>query len=162
MDYEKLNERLILWVRLLLGLQYLLDGLNWWYKIYPFPSMSDPSTAAGKHAVLVAMIQTGWMFQMAKAIEVLTGISLLLNRFAPLMLVVSFPVALTTFTLDAFIWPQVVGFFSGSVSFAVLWAKILDLIFFGGCVLVMQAYLMFAYLHYYKAMLVVRAEPKIP
>lgn len=162
MDYEKVNDRLILWVRLLLGVQYLLDGLNWYYKILPFPSMTDPLGAAAKHQVLVDMIASGWMFQMAKTIEVVMGISLLVNRFVPLFLVVSFPIALTTFFLDAMIGPQLVGFFAGTVSFAALWAKFLDLVFFGGCVLVMQVYLMLAYFDHYRAMLVARAEPKAP
>lgn len=162
MEYQRLNDRLILWVRLLLGLQYVLGGLNWWYKILPFPSIGDPITAANKHAVLMAMIETGWMFQTAKIIELLTGIALLCNRYVPLMLVVSFPVALATFMLDALIWPELSGFIAGEVSFALLWSKILDLVFFGGCVMLMQGFLMFAFIDRYKPMLVAKAEPTVP
>jgi len=162
MDQQRLNQQLILWVRLLLGLQYLLGGINWWYKILPFPSITDPVASANKHAVLMAMIETGWMFQTAKLIELLTGLALLFNRFIPLMLVVSFPVALSTFILDAMIGPTLVGFLGGTTSFAVLWAKFLDLVYFGGCVLAMQGFLMIAYFDRYRPMLVARAEAKAP
>jgi len=161
-DQQRLNRQLITGVRLLLGLQYLLGGLNWWYKILPFPNMNDPASAASKHAVLLAMIQTGWMFQAAKLIELTTGLALLFNRFIPVMLVVSFPVALSTFILDALIWQYIVGFFAGTVSFALLWSKLLDLIFFGGCVMVMQGFLMIAYFQHYRPMLAARAEAKTP
>jgi hypothetical protein len=162
MGYVLWNRRMLVWTRWLLGAQYLLDGVNWWYKMFPFPNLHDPLTAAAKHMVLVEMIRTGWMFQSAKAMEVLTGIALLSNRFVPLALVVSFPVAVTTFGLDAMIWPQVTGFFAGTVGWPVLWAKILDLIFFGGCVLAMQAYLMFGHFDLYRPMLVAKAEPIVP
>lgn len=162
MDYLGLNRRLIFWVRILLGVQYLLGGINWWYKILPFPSISDPSSAAAKHAVLVAMVETGWMFMAAKIVELLMGLSLLFNRFIPVMLVVAFPVALTTFILDAFIFHALIGWLAGTVSGGVLWAKVLDMIFFGGAVLAMHGYLMLAYFDLYRPMLVAKSEPHAP
>ena len=91
-------------VRYLLGAQYLASGLNWWIKMLPFPSLSDPVDFQQKHAVAQAMIDTGWMYESAKIIEVLTAVSLLTNMFVPLMLVVSMPVAVTTFLLDFWMW----------------------------------------------------------
>ena len=95
-------EKLVPAVRILLGLQFLLGGINWWFKIFPFPSINDPAiifspdlpqkVEAGR-----MMIETGWMFHLAKIIELTTGLALLTNRFAPVMLVASASVALSTF-----------------------------------------------------------------
>jgi hypothetical protein len=147
----------VLAVRYLLGVQYLISGLGWWFKILPFPSLSDGAAIAQKHAVARAMIETGWMYELAKGIEVLTGLSLIFNLYVPLMLVVSMSVALTTFLLDAWIGQTLVAWLSGRASFAVFRAKFLDMAYFGGAVFLMQGYLMFAYLRHYRPMLSRRA-----
>ena len=149
-------------VRYLLGVQYLMSGINWWYKILPFPSVHDPASAAQKHQIAVAMIATGWMFGATKAIEILTGLSLVLNRFVPLMLVVSMTVAVTTFLLDA-IFPEVItGWIGGTVSAHELVANLLDAVYWGGAVLTMQVFLMLGYLHVYRPMLAARADARFP
>ncbi len=157
-----LRKKFVVTVRLLLGAQYFLSGLNWWVKILPFPSMSDPRTGPYKYEIARVMIETGWMFGLTKMIELATGLSLLLNVFAPLMLVASMSVAVTTFLMDAFIWQYISGWFVGTVTTELVVAKILDAIFFGGVVLAMQVYLMIAYLPYYKPMLVLKAEVREP
>ena len=157
-----LRKKFVLTVRLLLGAQYFLSGLNWWVKILPFPSMSDPRTGPYKYEIARVMIETGWMFGLTKMVELATGLSLLFNVFAPLMLVMSMSVAVTTFLMDAFIWQYLSGWFLGTVTTELVVAKILDAIFFGGVVLAMQVYLMVAYLPYYKAMLVLKAEVREP
>jgi len=153
---------MIVAVHLLLGFQYLLGGLNWWFKIFPFPNFFDVPTGPGKHAVLDAMISTGWMFTSAKIIELLTGLALIFRRYVPLMLVVSFPVALATFLIDAMIFNDMIAWFRGEVSGAFFWSKIMDLIFFGGAVITMQVYLMIAYFHHYSPMLASKAEARVP
>lgn len=140
-------------VRLVLAVSYLLNGINWWVKILPFPNMFDNPHAPQKAEVVRAMIETGWMFGMAKSVELVTGLALLLNLWAPLMLVASLPVAVLTFLMDAMIFDAVWGWLHATVSFHVMFANVLDMIFFGGVVLVMQGYLMFAYLDHYRPML---------
>jgi hypothetical protein len=152
----------VLAVRYLLGVQYLISGLGWWFKILPFPSLSDGAAFVHKHAAARAMIETGWMYDLAKLIEVLTGLSLVFNLYAPLMLVVSMSVALTTFMLDAWIGQSFLAWLSGRGTFGVFRAKFLDMAYFGGAVLLMQGYLMFAYLHHYRPMLSRRATVEIP
>lgn len=147
-------------VRIMAGLQYLWSGLNWWVKILPFPSISDIATFQHKHAVAAAMIDTGWMFELSKAIEVLTGLALLGNVFVPLALVVSMPVAVTTFLLDAFIFKDIYGWLLGTVPGGVALSKFLDMVFFGGVLLVMQGYLMFSYIDYYLPMIGLRSRPR--
>ena len=149
-------------VRYLLGAQYLVGGLGWWIKMFPFPSIWDGADFPQKHAVATEMIATGWMYHAAKAIEVLTGLALISDVFVPLMLVVSMPVAVTTFFLDFWIWHSVWDWFAGRTPFAVVRAKFLDMVYFGGCVLAMQGYLMFSYLHLYRPMLRRKSTPEMP
>jgi len=149
-------------VRWLLGLQYLMSGINWWYKILPFPSIHDRLVWPGKHQIVAAMIATGWMFDMSKAVEVITGLALVFNRFVPLMLVVSMAIAVNTYFLDAFIGDAITGWFAGTVPTKVFIAYVLDLIYWGGAVLTMQIFLCLAYLQNYRPMLALRAEPRMP
>lgn len=162
MDIDRLNRRMVVAVHVLLGVQYLLGGLNWWFKIFPFPSYLDVPTGPGKHAVLDAMIATGWMFASAKIIELLAGLALLFRRYVPLMLIVSFPVAIATFFIDAMILGDAIRWLNGEVSGAFFLSKIVDMIFFGGAVLAMQVYLMLAYFKCYAPMLVAKAEVQFP
>lgn len=145
--------------RWLLGIQCLLSGVNWWYKILPFPNLFDPPSMPVKSEIVGAMIASGWMFTAAKGVEVALGLSLLANRFVPLMLVVAFPVLLMTFLLDAMIGPTIVGWLQGLVAWPVLWAKLLDATYFGGAVIIMHLFLMLAYGDAYKPLLALRSAP---
>ena len=69
MTSAQLHRWIIVAVHVLLGVQYVLGGLNWWVKLFPFPNLFDTPTGPGKHAVLDAMIATGWMFTSAKIVE---------------------------------------------------------------------------------------------
>lgn len=159
-----LNDRAfaIVMVRWLLGIQSLGSGINWWIKILPFPNINEPLVGPVKHEILRTMIESGWMFSTAKAIEILLGLALIFNRHAVLALVLSFPVMLMTFLLD--LWPftaNVVPFVSGNLSFAALWASFLDMLFFGGGVFVMQAYLMSEYFDDYRRLFVVKPSGNV-
>jgi len=149
-------------VRWLLGLQYLLSGMNWWYKMLPYPNIHDDPSKPLKYKVAEAMIATGWMFQLAKVIEVATAISLLSNRFVPLMLVASMSVAVTTFIQDAWNYAPFANWLAGTASFKAAYTYVLDAIYFGGVVLIMQGYLMLSYLHVYRPMLMARPDIQQP
>jgi len=138
----------------MLAVQFLLNGINWYYKILPFPSILDDHTGPAKDPIVGGMIASGWAFSFAKSIEILTGLSLLFNLYIPLMLVVSLPVAVMTFLVDADILNVVLGWFQGTVPFKMMLASVLDMIFFGGVILLMQSYLMLSYLEHYRPMLV--------
>lgn len=135
--------RSVVIVRWVLGVQCLLSGLNWWFKILPFPNMFDPTGLPMKHQIVATMIDTGWMFTVAKLIEILVGLALITNRFAVLMLVVAFPILMMTFVLDAIPFGRaVMGALAGQVTGHNLWASFLDMVFFGGAVFLMQGHLM--------------------
>jgi len=130
--------------RLLLAFEYILNGLNWWWKILPFPSVSDPPLTRTPPFVQ-AMIDTGFMFAGTKAVEVVTGAMLLANRWVPLALVVAFPVTVGIWSVDFFL-----------ISHS-LRAQLL-----GWSVLMLNTYLLFAYIRYFLPMLVARASPLGP
>jgi len=127
--------------RLLLAFEYILNGLNWWWKVLPYPSMSDPPLGQTPPFVQ-AMIDTGFMFQGTKAVEVVTGLMLLANLWVPLAVVVAFPVTVGIWSVDFF-----------------LISKSLRAQLLGWSVLTLNAYLLFAYIRYFVPMLVARATP---
>lgn len=140
-------------VRWLLGVQCLLSGLNWWFKILPFPNIHEDLSGPIKHQILATMIESGWMFSSAKAIEILFGLALILNRHAVLMMVIGFPVMLMTFLLDLF---PFLGHVAAGAPMPVLWHSFLDMLYFGAGVFVMQAYLMAEWFGDYRSLFVVR------
>jgi len=149
--------RSVVIVRWVLGVQCLLSGLNWWFKILPFPNMFDPTGLPMKHQIVATMIDTGWMFTVAKLIEILVGLALITNRFAVLMLVVAFPILMMTFVLDAIPFGRaVMGALAGQVTGHNLWASFLDMVFFGGAVFLMQGHLMLEWFGNYRPLFATR------
>ena len=135
-------QKIVTTIRLLMGIEYLINGINWWFKlITPYPSLSDFVTNPPPPDVVGAMIQTGSMFHLIKAAEILTGIALLTNRFVPLMLVVIFPVTVSVFIVDVFMVAHLRGYTMGIGA------------------LFMNSFLMCAYLRYYKTMLNSNTSP---
>lgn len=149
------STRAITIVRWALGVQCILSGLNWWFKILPFPNIFDPMTGPMKHQIVATMIESGWMFSAAKLIEIGVGVSLVFNRYAVLMLVVAFPILVMTFILDAIPFgAAVAAALSGEISLRNFWASFLDMIFFGGAVFLMQGYLMLEWFEHYRPLFV--------
>lgn len=150
-------------VRWLLGIQSLGSGINWWIKILPFPNMHEQIEGPVKHEILRVLIESGWMFSTAKVLEIALGLALIFNRYAVLMLVLSFPVIVMTFLLDLFPFLNNIGpFLSGSVDGPTLWASFLDMLFFGAGVFVMQVYLMSEYFGDYRQLFTVRPGGEAP
>jgi uncharacterized membrane protein len=129
-------------VRLILGLEFFLNGLNWWIKIIgPYPSISDYAGGQPVHAGLVgAMIATGFLFHVVKAVELLAGIALLTNRWVPLALVSVFSVTLNVFFVDVLISTHLRAHIMGTGA------------------MLMSIFLMFSYLPYYLPMLAKNAQ----
>lgn len=146
--------------RMLLGIFSLLSGLNWFFGFMPLPSIYMPLDTPIKHMVIIEMIRTGWMFQLAKVIEIALGLSLIFNRGVPLMLVAAFPIMFGTFMLDALILDDLWGWIAGTVTTDAALAAIGDMIIGGLCVLLLHLWLLWCYLDYYRPMLAWKATPK--
>ncbi len=130
--------------RLTFAFIFLINGLNGWWKVLPYPTIFDPPMSTTPPFVQ-AMLDTGYLFEALKAVEVLGGLMLFANRWVPLALIVCFPVTVGAWSIDFFLLQQS------------LRAQVM-----GWSVLLLNAYLLFAYLPYYKPMLVSRSSPIEP
>lgn len=124
-------------LRLLFGLHFLVNGLNFFFHFITIP----PPHSGLATEVMHAFIDTG-MFGIAKTVEVTTGIALLANRFVPTALVIAFPVSVVIGYVDVLL----IGTWFGG------WVL-------GGGTVLLNAVLLLAYLNYYKPFLVFRSEP---
>lgn len=68
---------------------FLFHGLNHWLQFFVQPSGSGQ----GMRDLISVLIDSG-MFDVVKAIEVVAGVLLLVNRFVPLAIAVSFPITI--------------------------------------------------------------------
>jgi uncharacterized membrane protein YhaH (DUF805 family)/uncharacterized membrane protein YphA (DoxX/SURF4 family) len=114
-------------------------GLEHFYHIYPQPGYDTTNPLA--HEMLFALLHSH-LFDAVKAIELLTGISVLLGFFTPLMLLVCMPVAFCVFWWDAplSVWNM------GSV-------------IAGGRVLAFNILLSVAFIACYRSMFALRSKP---
>lgn len=137
--------RLVTVVRLLLGADLFVNGLNWWFKLVgPYPSLSDFVGRPPPPDIVGAMIATGFLFHVVKGLELLAGIALLTNRFVPLALVAVFSVSVNVCLVDLFIAHRLRAYVMGIGE------------------LLMNAALILAYLDHYRPLLVARAAPSQP
>jgi len=86
--------------RIVLGLAFVVFGLNGFFAFLPMP---DHPGAAG--AFLGALAATGYMFPLIKGTEVIVGVLLLSNRFVPLALTLLAPVMVNIVAFHAFLEP---------------------------------------------------------
>lgn len=155
--------KLVFATRMVLGIFYLVSGLNWFLGLIPvLPHIGMPPDLPIKHAVVVEMVNSGWMFQSAKLIEIAFGVALLGNRFLPLMLGAALPVAFITFMLDALILDDLWRWINGLETGAAMLAAFQDMVIGGLCVLLPHLWLMWCYREYYRPALVARAVPTVP
>ena len=74
---------------------FFVHGLNHWLHFFPQPPGSSPQGAA----LIGALINSG-MFDLIKAMEVVTGAMMLANRFVPLAIVLAAPVGIGIAAFD--------------------------------------------------------------
>lgn len=122
--------------RILLGLMFFVFGLNGFLNFIPPPKDGIPE---GAMAFSVAMMKTGYLFQLVKGTEVIVGLLLLVNRFVPLALAVLAPVLVNIVGFHLFLAP------SGVVMLIVIIA--------------LELYLAWTYRHVYRPMLAMRVAP---
>lgn len=90
--------------RYLLGLIYLVFGLNGFLMFIPIPPMPE-----GAVAFMQAMMGTGYLLMVVKVVEVLGGI-LLLSGFAfPFALILLAPITVNIFLFHLFLTPGLTG-----------------------------------------------------
>jgi uncharacterized membrane protein YphA (DoxX/SURF4 family) len=96
-----MKTKVIVGVRLLLGLVFFVFGLNGFLHFIPQPPISGPPAE-----LLGAMIGSGYLFALVKGTEVACGALLLTGRFVPLALTVLAPVVVNIVAFHAFLAPS--------------------------------------------------------
>ncbi len=91
--------------RVVLGLLFLVFGLNGFFNFLPMPNtMPEPAMAfAG------ALAKTGYMFPLIKGTEVLAGILLLAGCAVPVALLILAPIVLNIVLFHLFLAPEGMG-----------------------------------------------------
>ncbi len=100
MSTSSITSRLPDIARVLLGLGFVVFGLNGFLNFMPMPEM--PASAG---AFLGALAATGYMFPLIKGTEVLVGALLLGNRFVPLALTLLAPIMVNIVLFHAALAP---------------------------------------------------------
>jgi putative oxidoreductase len=88
--------------RVLLGFLYLLFGLDYFLHFIPYQPQHTGSAAALKEG----LIGTGYIYPMMKTIQVIGGLGLMVNRYAPFFAVVLFPISLNVFLFHTILVPS--------------------------------------------------------
>ena len=121
--------------RVLMGLVFLVTGLNGFLRFLPEPATMPEGAAAFAGALMKA----GYMFPLISGTQVVVGVLLLANRFVPLALVLIAPVIVNIIGFHVFLAPDGIGP--------------------GILVLILEIYLVWAYRSSYGPMFAPRARP---
>lgn len=92
--------------RILMGLIFLVFGLNGFLHFIPQPKTAMPEGAA---AFAGALMKTGYMFPLIMGTQTLVGLLLLLNRCVPLALALIAPVVVNIVAFHVFLAPSGIG-----------------------------------------------------
>jgi uncharacterized membrane protein YphA (DoxX/SURF4 family) len=123
-------------VRILMGLMFLVFGLNGFLWFIPPPKDPGPEAAA---SFVGALMKTGYMMPLVSGTQVLVGALLLINRFVPLALALITPILVGIVTFHFFLAPA--GTAPGLILF------------------LMDLYLAWAYRSAFRPMLAARVKP---
>lgn len=88
--------------RILLGFIYLVFGLDYFLHFIPYQPNHIGKVAAFK----AALTGVGYFYPMIKSIQIIGGISLLINRYSPFFAVVIFPISLNVLLYHTFLVPS--------------------------------------------------------
>jgi uncharacterized membrane protein YphA (DoxX/SURF4 family) len=122
--------------RILMGLMFLVFGLNGFLNFIPRPKGPMPE---GVSAFMGGLIKTGYMFPLIFGTQTVVGALLLANRFVPLALALIAPVIVNIVAFHAFLQP------TGAPM--------------AGVVLMLELYLAWAYRKAFLPMLAMRVKP---
>jgi uncharacterized membrane protein YphA (DoxX/SURF4 family) len=92
----------VLIARTLLGLIFVVFGINFFH---PFLPMPVPKMSPAAMAFSGGLYGSGYFFQYLKCVEIISGLFLLINRYTAFFLVVLFPISLNIFLFHAILAP---------------------------------------------------------
>lgn len=120
--------------RIILGFIYLVFGLDYFFHFIPY----DPNHTGIVAAFKKALLDVGYFYPMMKSIQIVGGISLLANQYAPFFAVVVFPISVNVFLYHTILVPSA------------WWMGVL--------LLVTNLFLGYAYRKYYSSMFIRKPE----
>ncbi len=88
----------IIGARLILGLIFVVFGLNGFFHFIPNPEANAPMTA-----FMTALSETGYFMIVVKLVEVASGLMILTGRFLPLGLILLAPVSVNILLVHVFL-----------------------------------------------------------
>jgi len=97
----------VLICRVLLGFLYLVFGLDYFLHFIPY----QPEHTGAPGALVAGLKGTGYIYPMMKSIQIIGGLSLMFNRYAPFAAVVLFPTSLNVFLFHTVLVPS--GWYMG-------------------------------------------------
>lgn len=120
-------------IRIVLGVILLVFGLNHFFEFLPMPKPPEPAMN-----FMGALTATGFMWYLVGIVQVVSGVFLIINRYAALGLILFAPVALVILLHHLFLDP------AGGI--------------IGYIVFILEVILLYAYLEAYKPMLKQKTE----
>lgn len=88
----------VIGARVVLGLIFVVFGLNGFFHFIPNPEMNEPMTG-----LMTALGGTGYFMNVVKTVEVVSGLMILTGRFLPLGLILLAPVSVHIFFAHLFL-----------------------------------------------------------
>lgn len=88
--------------RVILGFIYLVFGLDYFFHFIPYEPIHTGRVAAFK----AGLMGVGYFYPMLKSIQILGGLSLLSNQYAPFFAVVVFPISVNVFLYHTILVPS--------------------------------------------------------
>lgn len=88
--------------RVLLGFIYLVFGLDYFFRFIPYQPLHTGATGA----FIAGLKGIGYFYPMIKTIQIVGGISLMINRYAPFSAVVLFPISLNVLLFHTILVPS--------------------------------------------------------
>jgi len=92
----------VLIARVLLGLIFVVFGLNFFFQFIP---MTPPAMSAKAQAFSGGLWGSGYFFQYMKVIEIASGLAILFNRYTAFFLLILFPVSVNIFLFHLILAP---------------------------------------------------------
>jgi len=92
----------VLICRILLGLIYLVFGLDYFLHFIPY----QPEHTGAALTFKTGLFAAGYFYPMLKSIQIIGGLSLLTNRYAPFFAVVLFPISLNVLLFHTLLAPS--------------------------------------------------------
>jgi uncharacterized membrane protein YphA (DoxX/SURF4 family) len=126
----------IIIARVLLGLPFLIFGLNHFFPVIPHPPMDGVALD-----FMMGLTKVGYFWPLLRGLEVLIGIALISGRFVPLALAVLAPISLHIFLFHAFI-------LAANLPLAII-------------ILALHIFLIVKYGNYYKQIFTLKSAPEL-